>query len=140
MAAPSWIALDIGGANIKAAHTSGRVRLLPFELWKRPEALRHVLTSLAATFPPADRVAVTMTAELCDCYATKAEGVRRILEATAGAFRGRPIRVWGTDGRFHDLPDLETQPELAAASNWLALATLAARLLPAGPGLLIDIG
>jgi uncharacterized hydantoinase/oxoprolinase family protein len=31
-------------------------------------------------------------------------------------------------------------PRLAAASNWLALATVAARLAPRGPGLLIDIG
>src|SRR5215210_5003862 len=134
MASPSWIALDIGGANIKAAHTSGRARVLPFALWKRPEELPRVLTSLASTFPPADRVAVTMTAELCDCYSTKAEGVKDILDAVARAFRGRQIRVWGTDERFHDVADLLAAPELAAAANWLALATLAARLLPPGPG------
>ena len=31
-------------------------------------------------------------------------------------------------------------PRLVAAANWLALATLAARLVPDGPALLIDIG
>jgi probable H4MPT-linked C1 transfer pathway protein len=140
MASASWIALDIGGANIKAAHTSGGARLLPFELWKRPDELPRVLACLASTLPPADRVAVTMTAELCDCYATKAEGVTRILDAVVRVFRGRKIRVWGTDERFHDVTDLVTHPGLAAAANWLALATLAARLLPRGSGLLIDIG
>jgi probable H4MPT-linked C1 transfer pathway protein len=33
-----------------------------------------------------------------------------------------------------------SQPRLAAAANWLALATLAARLVPQQRGLLIDIG
>src|SRR4051794_29881404 len=119
MASASWIALDIGGANIKAAHTSSEARLFPFALWKRPEELPEVLTHLAATFPPADRVAVTMTAELCDCYAIKAEGVEQILDAVVRVFRGRPIRVWGTDERFHDVAEMGVHPELAAAANWL---------------------
>src|SRR4051812_4199746 len=140
MASASWIALDIGGAHIKAAHTSSGARLFPFAIWKSPEELPEVLTHLAATFPPADRVAVTMTAELCDCYATKAEGVEQILDAVVQVFRGRKICVWGTDERFHDVIELSTHPHLAAAANWLALATLAARLLPNGPGLLIDVG
>src|SRR3954471_21218803 len=121
MAAPSWIALDIGRANIKAAHTSGRVRLLPFELWKRPEELRHVLASLTAAFPPADRVAVTMTAELCDCFPTKADGVRAVLDAVHTVFAERAIRVWGTDERFHGVREIRDHPTLAAAANWLAL-------------------
>ena len=49
----SWMALDVGGANIKAAHTAGPARTLPFELWKRPDELSLVLAALAATFPPA---------------------------------------------------------------------------------------
>jgi (4-(4-[2-(gamma-L-glutamylamino)ethyl]phenoxymethyl)furan-2-yl)methanamine synthase len=137
---PRWIALDIGGANIKAAHTWGQARALPFELWKRPEDLPRVLAALTATFPPAERVAVTMTAELCDCYPTKAEGVKDVLDAVVGVYADREVRVWGTDERFHGVAEVLARPELAAASNWLALATLAARLLPEGPGLLIDIG
>ena len=137
---PSWLALDIGGANLKAAHTTGGARSLPFELWKRPDELPQVLEMLAATFPPADRVAMTMTAELCDCYPTKAAGVRDVLAAVEAVFRGHLIRVWGTDGRFHTPEQIRAAPELAAASNWVALSTLAARLLPEGPGLLIDIG
>jgi probable H4MPT-linked C1 transfer pathway protein len=137
---PPWIALDIGGANIKAAHTSGQARTLPFELWKRPEELPRVLATVGSTLPPAERVAVTMTAELCDCYPTKADGVRDVLGAVEEAHPGRVVRVWGTDERFHAVPEVLARPELAAASNWLALATLAARLVPEGPGILIDIG
>jgi probable H4MPT-linked C1 transfer pathway protein len=136
----SWIALDVGGANIKAAHSSGQARTMPFELWKRPDELNLVLIALAATFPACDRVALTMTAELCDCYPTKKVGVNAVLDAVLDAFLTRPITVWGVDGRFHDLEEIRRQPELAAAANWLALATLAARLVPDGPGLLIDIG
>ncbi len=55
-----WIALDVGGANIKAAHSSCQARTLPFELWKRPDELPRVLASLTAAFPPADFAAVTM--------------------------------------------------------------------------------
>src|SRR5690348_94556 len=95
-----WLAFDIGGANIKAAHSLGEARALPFQLWKHPSDLPRILASLAATLPPAERVAVTMTAELCDCFPTKAEGVRVVLGAVDAAFAPRPIRVWGIDERF----------------------------------------
>jgi probable H4MPT-linked C1 transfer pathway protein len=135
-----WLALDIGGANIKAAHSGGDARTLPFELWKRPEDLPQVLRSLIAAFPPCERVAVTMTAELCDCYATKARGVAAVLDAVTAVHPEEQVRVWGTDERFHDVAETRRRPELAAAANWLALATVAARLVPDGPGLLIDVG
>jgi (4-(4-[2-(gamma-L-glutamylamino)ethyl]phenoxymethyl)furan-2-yl)methanamine synthase len=136
----SWLALDVGGANLKAAHSSGGVRSRPFELWKRPDELPRNLATLASTLPSADRVALTMTAELCDCYPTKAVGVRSVLDATETALRGRPVAVWGSDGRFHEVEEVRDRPGLAAAANWLALATSAARLIPPGPGLLIDVG
>jgi (4-(4-[2-(gamma-L-glutamylamino)ethyl]phenoxymethyl)furan-2-yl)methanamine synthase len=136
----TWLALDIGGANIKAAHTSGAMRMLPFELWKRPDELSQVLRSLVSTFPRAERLALTMTAELCDCYATKSEGVNAVLDAIGQVHAEEAIRVWGLDGRFHSVANVRTRPELAAAANWLALATMAARLVPEDPGLLIDIG
>ncbi|WP_435009604.1 hydantoinase/oxoprolinase family protein [Tundrisphaera lichenicola] len=136
----SWLALDVGGANLKAAHSEGQARSMPFELWKRPEELAWSLATLAGTMPAAGRVALTMTAELCDCYPTKAVGVRSVLQATESAMEGRPIAVWGVDGLFHTAQEIRDRPELAAASNWLALATLVARLIPPGPGLLIDIG
>jgi len=133
----TWLALDVGGANLKAAHSSGPARSLPFELWKRPEDLPRMLAGLAGTLPAADGVALTMTAELCDCYATKAVGVRAILGAARELAGSRRLAVWGTDGRFHAEAEVRERPGLAAAANWLALA---ARLVPEGPGLLIDIG
>jgi probable H4MPT-linked C1 transfer pathway protein len=136
----TWLALDVGGANLKAAHSSGQARSLPFEVWKRPEELPQAIARLIHILPPADRVALTMTAELCDCYPTKAVGVRSVVDAVLLGVHGRPMVVWGTDGKFHEVEDIQQNPLIAAAANWLALATVAARLIPEGPGLLIDIG
>ncbi len=135
-----WIALDVGGANVKASHESGPAASVAFDLWKRPEGLAAVLAGLIRRLRPSGRVALTMTAELCDCYATKAEGVASILDATTEAAAGRPVRVWCIDSRFRDVDDVRDDPALAAAANWLALAEVAARLVPGGPGLLIDVG
>ena len=72
-----WIGLDIGGANIKTAHEDGQARTVPFEVWKRPDELGRAIAAAAAALPASDRAAVTMTAELCDCYPTKAVGSTR---------------------------------------------------------------
>jgi probable H4MPT-linked C1 transfer pathway protein len=140
LARPSWIALDVGGANIKVAHTKGPARTVPFEVWKRPDDLAQAIASIVATLPDYDRVAVTMTAELCDCYPTKRVGVNAVLDAVVETHPVHPIAVWGIDGDFHPLAEARARPELVAAANWLALAKLAARLFPATTSLLIDIG
>src|SRR5579883_837568 len=135
-----WIGLDIGGANIKAAHSAGPARTVPFEVWKRPDEPNRAIATVVATLPPGDRVALTTTAELCDCYLTKRVGVQAVLEAARAAMPGRPIVVWGIDGGFHSVEEALGRPMLVAAANWLALATLAARLVPEGSALLIDTG
>jgi probable H4MPT-linked C1 transfer pathway protein len=135
-----WIALDVGGANIKAAHGGGQALTVPFEVWKRPDELDRAIAGAVAALPPCDRAAVTMTAELCDCYPTKTVGVNAVLDALVAALPGCSIIVWGVDGEFHSLAEVRREPQLAAAANWLALATLAARLIPHSRGLLIDIG
>lgn len=135
-----WIGLDIGGANIKAAHGSGAARTVPFEVWKRPDELAQAIGAIAASLPTSHCAAVTMTAELCDCFPTKGVGVNAILDAAIDALPVQSIVVWGQDGRFHELSEARQAPTLVAAANWLALAMLAARLVPDEPALLIDIG
>jgi len=68
------LGLDIGGANIKAYHTSGAVRNRPFRMWEKPHELTEMLASLLAELPPSDVLAVTMTGELCDCFESKRQG------------------------------------------------------------------
>src|SRR5438045_2140476 len=122
---PRTLGLDVGGANLKAAHTDGTARSWPFALWKRPNDLAAELCGLLAGLPPFDRLAVTMTGELCDCFATKSEGVRHILDAVAAVAGPTPVDVWRTDGSFTDLAGARADPLPAAAANWLALATWA---------------
>jgi (4-(4-[2-(gamma-L-glutamylamino)ethyl]phenoxymethyl)furan-2-yl)methanamine synthase len=137
------LGLDIGGANLKAATSAGVGRSVPFPLWKRPGDLAAALEYLIGEFPDERDLAVTMTGELCDCYASKSEGVLAILAAIAKAANRRGFReprIWTTAGRFVALDAALGDPLPAAAANWLALATYAGRLVPTGPAILIDIG
>lgn len=138
--AGGWLALDVGGANVKAATRGRGAWSVRFETWRRPERLAALLHAIGLEAAPFEGVAVSMTAELCDCFATRAEGVRAVLEAVSQALPGRKAHVWKTDGRFSPLSSALVTPQLAAASNWLALAAMAGRRVPEGPGLLVDVG
>jgi probable H4MPT-linked C1 transfer pathway protein len=81
-----------------------------------------------------------MTGELCDCFSSKAEGVRHIVSAVESLAARRKVAVYMTDGRFVSCSEAKDSPRLAAASNWRALAEFACRYSEGGSGLLIDIG
>ncbi len=134
------LGLDIGGANLKAAHSDGHSSLMPFELWRQPAGLTDALRALVTDAPPCDLLAITMTGELCDCFESKRQGVHHILDAVEAAAGATPILVWQTDGQFVDMATARARPLHTAAANWLALATYAGRLAPTGPALLIDVG
>jgi probable H4MPT-linked C1 transfer pathway protein len=134
------LGLDIGGANLKAATSNGVAVSRPFALWKYPQRLAEELRSLLEVMPRCDRVAVTMTGELCDCYETKRQGVNTILDAVAESANGITIMVWSVPGNFSDLPTARQRTLQVAAANWLALATFAGRFAPHESALLIDVG
>lgn len=139
-----FAALDIGGANIKAALADGNAWSRPFALWRAPEKLADELGSVLEAVGDFDRLAVTMTGELCDCYETRADGVRHILGALRAALRhrrlpGEPL-VYTTDATFVSIDDATRRPESVAAANWLALATWVAGEYAACAGVLVDIG
>jgi probable H4MPT-linked C1 transfer pathway protein len=133
------LGLDIGGANLKAATSQGQALSLPFPLWREPSALPARLRELLSRFPP-HRLAVTMTGELCDCFASKRDGVHAILTSVEQAAPDTPIQVWSTHGRFLTLAEARADPWRVAAANWHALATFAGRFAPDGAALLLDIG
>src|SRR5262249_15516610 len=118
--AHSVLGLDIGGANLKAAHTSGSTRFVPFALWKQPQRLTDELRQLIASMPRFERLAVTMTGELCDCYESKRQGVHAILDAVEAAAPDAVVSVWRNDGEFVDMPTARQTPLQVAAANWLA--------------------
>ena len=134
------LALDIGGANLKAADGRGYAAARYFPLWQRPERLAQALSEMLAAAPPHRALAATMTGELADCFTTKAEGVAAIVAALNEAAHGREVWIYLTDGRFVAPAEAIANPLLAAASNWHALALFAGRHAPRGCGLLIDIG
>jgi probable H4MPT-linked C1 transfer pathway protein len=134
------LGLDIGGANLKAAHSSGATALRPFALWKNPAGLVDALRAMLDGTPPAELLAVTMTGELCDCYESKRQGVHAILDAVEKVAGNTPVCVWRNDGRLVGLSEARTTPLAVAAANWLALATFAGRFVSPGPALLVDIG
>jgi probable H4MPT-linked C1 transfer pathway protein len=144
---PDIIGWDIGGVHLKAARlifsggrlAEARTALRYFEMWRErprlPEALRALRRELGGE---AATHAVTMTGELADCFASRAGGVRAILEAARVGLGEERLRVWSIGGTFADPRAAQERPLLFAASNWLATAEVAARC--AGEGLLVDIG
>lgn len=136
------LGLDIGGANLKAATSDGRALSVPFPLWKEPVRLLEALQDLMDRFADCQSVAVTMTGELADCFATKAEGVAFITQGVLEAWDGDAdqCRFWSTAGRFVSAVEAIAHPLSIAAANWHALATQVGKEFAVNRGLLIDIG
>jgi (4-(4-[2-(gamma-L-glutamylamino)ethyl]phenoxymethyl)furan-2-yl)methanamine synthase len=135
-----WLALDIGGANVKAADGKGYAQSYSFAMWRDWSRLGQQIRTAISEAPPCDHLAVTMTGELADCFESKESGVRFILEAVADGSDNRHTRVYLVDGRLVSPQVALTLPHLVAASNWHALARFAARYAPQGAALLIDVG
>jgi len=105
-----------------------------------PEGLAGQLRRLITESPESRQLSVTMTGELADCFACKAEGVRFILKAVVEAAGGRETYAYLTDGRMLAPEVAMGTPELAAASNWHALARFVGRYASDAAALLLDIG
>ena len=145
---------DVGGANIKMARIDAESRRVTvveraFPLWRECDRLPSVLVSLeggARHVPGTCQarawhrpvMAVTMTAELADCFATKREGVAFVVGAFEAAFPASTLWIYGVDGRFRSAEEARQQPIDVAAANWMATATLVARAT--SDALLIDVG
>jgi probable H4MPT-linked C1 transfer pathway protein len=145
MSAPAaaTLAVDIGGANTKAAWLQGaslRTVSRPFEVWRDRAALSGVLREVAAAVAagPAHAVAITMTAELSDAFRTKREGVAFVLGAAADALGDRPLSVLTTAGELVSMGEAQARPWDVAAANWMATALAVADAH--ADALLIDVG
>ena len=144
-----WLGIDIGGANLKLAHNQspipdrnaserdtgvGKTRVwtksIPFPMWKESKNLAATLARAIDDFPEFHGIAVTMTGELADCFATRAEGVACILEQVTRLFPAPLVYVYCVDGSWRSPSQAARDPWQAAASNWHALANWSRRLLP----------
>lgn len=135
-----WLAMDIGGANIKLADGQGFAESHYFPLWQRPNKLEQELRTLIAQAPPSDHVAATLTGELADCFATREEGVRLIIDAFEKGTDHRHGRIYRLDGKIVTPQVALDDPLQCAATNWHALARFAGRFAITGPALLMDVG
>lgn len=136
------IGWDIGGAHVKAARVvDGHVAVaeqVPCPLWLGLDQLPDAIAALAARLGPATLHATTMTGELADAFATRAEGVAHITAALVRTLAPAPVRIYAGREGFLD-PDAAAGAAISVASaNWHATASLAARA--AGAALLVDMG
>ncbi|MCS3901673.1 putative H4MPT-linked C1 transfer pathway protein [Methanococcus voltae] len=95
-------------------------------MWKENHRLTEVLKQ---NCPESDfKVALVMTAELADSYATKEEGVIAILDAVAEAYSNKipieNISVFDTEGNFISVDEAKINHMKVSASNWMATAEL----------------
>lgn len=142
------IGWDIGGVNVKACRLPGakprlQVRLTsrPFEIWKDRDRLAAVLREAyddVGAQADSEAMAVTMSAELSDVFATKREGVLFVLDTVRRCFPRVPIYCLDIYGEFRTLEKARKHPLDFAAANWVASASWTARKYC--NGILIDVG
>jgi (4-(4-[2-(gamma-L-glutamylamino)ethyl]phenoxymethyl)furan-2-yl)methanamine synthase len=145
----SIIGWDIGAANVKVAWLAldqgcaRKVRIVsqPFEIWRDrnqlPKILQTAYGSLAPEISP-QSMAVTMTAELSDVFASKRDGVLFVLECVQACFPDPAIYCLSLAGEFVPISEAQGRPLEFAAANWLASALWLSRQLP--NCLLLDVG
>ncbi len=138
------VGIDIGGANIKLADVAGNCVAEPFALWLAPDRLGEKVRQLLSSYSNVTRLAITMTGELADCYATRREGVDSILCQIAGVFPEERSWVYSLDEKWLTPALAQADPWKVAASNWHLLGTWIARSCRATKQfpamLLIDVG
>ena len=135
------IGWDVGGAHLKAAlWEAGEVReavQLACPLWQGVDRLRAALGEALARLGPAQRHAATMTGELADVFASRAEGVAAIT-AILGDALGQEVRLYAGVRGFVAPGKAAGCADAIASANWHATAAVAARFV--ADGLMIDMG
>jgi (4-(4-[2-(gamma-L-glutamylamino)ethyl]phenoxymethyl)furan-2-yl)methanamine synthase len=134
--------LDLGGAHLKLAQIeNGRctaVRQVPCRLWEGLDHLDRALALATRGLPPPRSWAVTMTGELVDLFASRAEGVRAILDRLTAQTGAASVHVFAGESGFVGPAAACLRPREVASMNWLASAHWLARSV--GEAVLVDIG
>ncbi|MGI9335002.1 MAG: hydantoinase/oxoprolinase family protein [Gammaproteobacteria bacterium] len=142
-AAVGTLGWDVGGANLKtvALDRDGKVieaRELPTPLWRGLDTLERAIPQVLAGCNTDTCHALTMTGELADCFADRAEGVRELVLLVSERLPQDSLRLYtGTRG-FVPAGECAGLEKDIASANWHATATLTADRLK--DGVLVDIG
>lgn len=136
------IGWDIGGAHLKTARAeNGRIAeaaQVASPLWLGLSELDRAFAEARKHIGAAPINVITMTGELCDAFATRAEGVEGLAQIAARLLAPGKVVIYGGRGGFIE-PDkaVEHASDIASA-NWHASAALAGMRKP--EALLIDFG
>lgn len=143
-----FIGWDIGGAHLKLAivDSNSHVLLLkqfPTPVWKGIEFLANQIDVIKNTifveYSQKEIIhAVTMTAELCDCFDDREQGVIRITQLLSKILVNQPLYFYAAKKGFLKEDNIDTFLVNLASSNWHATTSYAA--LNYDEGILIDIG
>lgn len=133
---------DLGGANVKLACVEGgrvvHVAQIPCPI--TPESHKFdaaVDTALPLISSPALH-AVTMTGELSDVFADRAEGVSYLVQLMQRVAAGQALRVYAGGLGFLEPDDARNRTLEVASANWHATAAVVARRYR--DALLVDVG
>ena len=132
--------LDVGGAHIKFALSSGECKQVAFPFWKNKDQLSEILTTFADLIDGAIGLGVTMTAELADCFASKQDGVEFIVNSVERVFSEYRPLYYQTDGDMCGARAAIDNWQTVAASNWHASAWFVFSDSEQPSGFMFDIG
>jgi len=138
------IGWDIGGAHVKAALLRhGQVHDVaqwPCPLWQGTSHLEQVLAAARQRWPGIVDAAhaVTMTGEVVDLFADRADGVQRIAALLAEALPAP--QFFAGDAGWCGASAAAGRWAQIASANWLATARHAALVFEDSEGVLVDIG
>ncbi|WEU40098.1 MAG: hypothetical protein OdinLCB4_006410 [Candidatus Odinarchaeum yellowstonii] len=122
------VGVDVGGANTKIAliNSESKPRSLSFyfPFWKRslsdyPEVFLNFLQILSDE-SSIDFYTITMTAELCDVFKTRREGVVKIVRLLSSTLPVDKLFFYTVDDSYVNAAQALENPLKLAASNWVA--------------------
>lgn len=145
------LGIDVGGANLKhvvVEHgydftgAGGSFGETPFPFWTDYKSFAAELANLrkSTPFDSVDGVAITMTAELADCFESKRQGVHFIVDEIERVFSDSCCRYYDTRGDLKDAKAAKFGWAETAASNWHASAWYLFEREKLKDGFLVDIG
>ena len=136
------IGWDVGGAHLKAARAEDGCVVAAVQV---ASPLRFGLDALTAAFADAkprlgaaDRHVITMTGELADTFASRADGVGQLTTAAMRMLAPEPVLVYGGRAGFLTPQAAANQVADVASANWYASAQLVAH--KQRTALFIDMG
>ncbi|MBV9567548.1 MAG: H4MPT-linked C1 transfer pathway protein [Hyphomicrobiales bacterium] len=136
------IGWDIGGAHLKGVRVENgvvtRAVQLPCPLWQGLDKLDVAFSKAHRVLGSATRHAATMTGELADIFATRAEGVEKLARGAAANLDAEKVVIYAGPAGFVPVGRVREHIGEIASANWHASARFVAQKLACG--LFVDMG